>query len=103
MAINRRNHPVTLLQATQNSPVLARLTELSQESATRLKALEPLMPKALFTAVRPGPVDGSVWCLLLDNNASAAKLRQLLPTFEAHLRSKGFDVASIRLRVQSRT
>jgi ethanolamine ammonia-lyase small subunit len=38
--------------------------------------------------------------LLLDNNAVAAKVRQLLPSLEAHLRSKGWEITSIRLKVQ---
>jgi ethanolamine ammonia-lyase small subunit len=37
---------------------------------------------------------------LLDNVAVAAKIRQLLPALEAHLRSKGWEVNSIRLKVQ---
>ena len=100
--MNRRNQAVTLLQATQSSPVLSHLAELATESSSRLKALEPLIPKSLLTCVQPGPIEGNVWCLLLDNNAIAAKIRQLLPSLESHLRTKGFDVASIRLRVQTR-
>jgi len=50
--------------------------------------------------VHPGPIEGPVWCLLLDGNATASKIKQLLPALEAHLRSKGWDVKSIRLKVQ---
>lgn len=96
----RRNHAVTLLQATQNSETLNRLVELASESAQRLKSIEPLLPISLRAAVRPGPIDGTVWCLLLDNNAVAAKLKQLLPMLQAHLRSKGWEVTAIRLKVQ---
>jgi ethanolamine ammonia-lyase small subunit len=45
-------------------------------------------------------VDGATWCLLVSSNAAAAKLRQLLPTLQSHLRSKGWEVNSIRLKVQ---
>lgn len=100
--MNRRNQAVTLLQATQSSPVLAQLAALATESSARLKALEPLIPKSLLNCIRPGPIEGTVWCLLLDNNAIAAKLRQLLPSLESHLRTKGYDVVSIRLRVHAR-
>jgi hypothetical protein len=41
-----------------------------------------------------------VWCLILDNNAAAAKIRQLLPALQSHLRVKGWEVNSIRLKVQ---
>ncbi len=98
--MTRRNHPVTLQQATQDSPTLARLTELSRDSLARLKAVEPMIPAALRPAIKAGPIDGPNWCLIVNSNAAAAKLRQLLPAMEAHLRTKGWEVSSIRLRVQ---
>jgi hypothetical protein len=98
--MNRRNHSVTLLQATQDSPTLARLADLAMESSARLKSVEKLIPATLRSAVKAGPIEGPVWCLLLDNNAAAAKIRQLLPSLESHLRSKGWEVNSIRIKVQ---
>ena len=98
--MKRRHHSVTLLQASQDSPTLARLTELSRDSVARLKAIESLIPAPLRSAVKAGPIDGEVWCLLLENNAAAAKIRQLLPAFESHLRAKGWKLSSIRLKVQ---
>ena len=98
--MNRRHHPVTLLQASQDSPTLARLTELTRDSVARLKAIEFLIPGSLRPAVKAGPIEGPVWCLILDNNAAAAKIRQLLPALESHLRVKGWEVNSIRLKVQ---
>ena len=97
--MHRRAQSVTLLQASEASPTLARLAELARDSAARLKAVESLIPEALRAAVRPGPVDATQWCLLLDNNAAAAKMRQLLPALEAHLRTKGWENRSIRLKV----
>lgn len=98
--MHRRRHAVTLLQASQDSPTLARLTELTRDSQARLKAIEPLIPAALRCAIKAGPIDDSVWCLILNNNAAAAKIRQILPALEAHLRVKGWEVNSIRLKVQ---
>jgi hypothetical protein len=98
--MNRRHHAVTLLQATQESPTLARLTALSDDSVARLKAIEFLIPVSLRSAVKAGPIEGAVWCLILDSSAAAAKIRQLLPALESHLRSKGWEVTSIRLKVQ---
>lgn len=98
--MTRRNHPVTLQQASQESPTLARLTELSRDSVARLKAIEPMIPAVLRPAVTAGPIDGSIWCLIVNGNAAAAKIRQLLPTLEAHLRTKGWQVSAIRLKVQ---
>ncbi len=80
--------------------MLARLTALSDDSVARLKAIQSLIPASLRTTVKAGPIDGTVWCLVLDNNAAAAKVRQLLPAFESHLRSKGWELSSIRLKVQ---
>lgn len=98
--MTRRNHPVTLLQATQESPTLARLTELSHDSVARLKAVEPMIPAVLRSAVKAGPIDEANWCLIVNSSAAAAKLRQLLPAMEAHLRAKGWQVNAIRLKVQ---
>lgn len=98
--MNRRQHSVTLLQASQDSPTLARLTELTRDSVARLKAIESLIPGPLRPAIKAGPIEGPVWCLILDNNAAAAKIRQILPALAAHLRVKGWEVNSIRLKVQ---
>ena len=98
--MNRRQHSVTLLQASQDSPTLARLTELTRDSVARLKTIEALIPVALRQSVKAGPIEGPVWCLILNNNAAAAKIRQILPALESHLRAKGWEVNSIRLKVQ---
>ena len=98
--MNRRHQSVTLLQASQDSPSLARLAELTRDSVARLKAIESLIPGSLRAAVKAGPIEGPVWCLILDNAAAAAKIRQLLPALAAHLRVKGWEVNSIRLKVQ---
>ncbi len=98
--MNRRQHSVTLMQATQESPTLARLTQLSTDSLARLKAIQPLIPTALQASVKAGPIDGPVWCLILDNTATAAKIRQLLPSIQSLLRVEGWEVNSIRLKVQ---
>ena len=98
--MTRRHQPLSLLQATQESPVLARLSELSKDSVARLRAVEPMIPAVLRIAVTAGPIDGPNWCLIVNSNAAAAKLRQLLPAMAAHLRSKGWEVSAIRLKVQ---
>lgn len=100
--MTRRLHPVTLQQAADDSPTLARLAELARESGERLRAVEPLIPAALRPRVRPGPIDGPAWCLLVEGNAAAAKLRQLLPALQAHLCGRGWEVTAIRIKVQTR-
>ena len=96
--MNRRHHPVPLQEAAEDSPTLARLVQLARESGERLKAIEPLIPAPLRPAVRPGPIEGTTWCLLVDGSAAAAKLRQLLPVLEAKLNRLGWEVTSIRLK-----
>jgi hypothetical protein len=97
---NRRLHPVSLQQAAEESPTLAKLAQLARESGERLKAVETLIPGPLRSAVRAGPIEGTAWCLLVDSNAAAAKLRQVVPALVAHLCGRGWEVTSIRLKVQ---
>lgn len=96
--MTRRHYPVPLHQAAEDSPALARLTQLARESGERLKAVESLIPVPMRASVRPGPIDGTTWCLLVDGNAAAAKLRQLLPLIQAKLNSRGWQVTAIRLK-----
>ncbi|MBP3981623.1 MAG: hypothetical protein KKG12_07240 [Gammaproteobacteria bacterium] len=99
--MNRRHYAITLQQASEDSPTLARLAALTRDSSERFQAIELLIPAALRSAVQAGPIDGNSWCLLVKSNAAAAKIRQLLPALQAHLRSLGWDVNSIRLKIQN--
>lgn len=99
--MNRRSHPVTLLQAADASPTLAKLAELARESGERLRAVESLIPAPLRPRVKAGPIEGSSWCLLVEGNAAAAKLRQVLPALQAHLCGRGWQVTAIRIKVQA--
>mgnify|MGYP001572114427 CR=1 FL=1 len=98
--MNRHHPSVSLLQASQNNPGLARLMELNRESNARLQLITALIPPALRSDVLAGPFEDGVWCLLLSNNTTAAKLRQLLPSFESHLRVHALGVKSIRLKIR---
>ena len=89
----------SLLQATLEAPHLARFTELIKTSNNMLAAIENLMPIGLRQQVKAGPLGEDSWCLVVENNSVAAKLRQLQPTLEAHLRTKGWNIKSIRFKV----
>ncbi len=91
---------LTLLQAAGETPSFAKLAELICESSARLKSVENIIPAALRSSIKAGPIEGGTWCLIADNNASAAKIRQFLPALLTHLKTKGWDVTSIRVRVQ---
>ena len=95
----RINQAITLMEAAQESPSLARLTELTRESSLRLHSLQNLIPGPLRNAIQAGPIDGTEWCLLVNSNAAAAKLRQMLPALQAHLNRQGYSVEKIRLKI----
>ena len=99
--MRRHNQAQPLLQAAQDSPTLAQLTSLMQESSRRLRALDALLPPNLRAAIQAGPIEGSDWCLLVKSNSATAKLRQMLPSLQTHLQHKGHDVQTIRLKVLS--
>lgn len=99
--MTRRHYAIALQQASEESPTLARLAALTRESSERLALLQPLMPPPLRALVRAGPIDGGEWCLLVRGNAAASKLRQMIPAFEAALRTSGREVTRIRLKIHS--
>ena len=90
---------VSAHDAAQNAPTLVHLAKLGRESSDRLKAIEPLIPEALRSAVKAGPIDEKNWCLLVSSNAAAAKIRQLRPLLEGRLLAEGWKVNSIRLKI----
>jgi hypothetical protein len=91
---------VPVLEAVEDAPTLARLAQLARQSREMLEAVEFLIPSPLRSAIRAGPIDGTSWCLLVNNNAAAAKLRQVLPALTAELHSRGAQITAIRLKVQ---
>ncbi len=99
--MDRRRYPVPLHEAAEDSPTLARLAQLARESGERLQAVESLIPAPLRPRVRPGPIEGTSWCLLVEGSAAAAKLRQLLPLMLSKLNNRGWQVTAIRLKLGS--
>lgn len=97
----RRFNAVSLQQATDDSPTLASLAARVHDTNRRLNTVLGLIPPELRSAIQAGPVDeAGVWCVLVQGSAAAAKLRQLQPALQARLRSKGWDGATIRIKVQ---
>ena len=91
---------VPLSDALQDSEPLARLAERLKESRRRFECIEALLPPPLATLALPGPVDAHGWTLLAHTPAVAAKLRQLVPLFEAKLVAEGFTNLTVRVRVR---
>jgi hypothetical protein len=77
------------------------LSDLALDSSARLKAIELLLPATIRSSIKAGPIEGTEWCLILSNSAVAAKVRQLLPALQAHLNTRGWEINSIRLKVQT--
>ncbi len=96
---NRRHFAITVEQAASESPSLAHLAALTRESTMRFKLVEFLIPPMLRASIKPGPIEGDQWCLLVANAACATKLKQLVPAMAAHLRVKGYPTQDIRLKV----
>jgi hypothetical protein len=102
MSIHRRFKPQTVQQAADGSATLAGLLARARDAGERLRAIETLIPIEMRPAVKAGPAEEDVWCLLVQGSAAAAKLRQLAPALVARLNAKGWKVASIRIKVQAR-
>ena len=99
-AQTRTHQMMSLQQAIHAAPTLSHLSELVAQSQKRLGVILPLLPPGMRKAVRSGPLDGTDWCLLVDNTATAAKLRQLLPAMKLALEHKGMAVGQLRIKVQ---
>jgi hypothetical protein len=101
--MNRRLHAVTAIQAAEESPTLASLASRARDAKERLAAIEELIPVELRPSVKAGPAEDDVWCMLVASNAAAAKLRQLAPAFLSRLQTRGWPVATLRIKVQTQS
>ena len=96
-----RGKSQTLEQVVNSAPSLAHFSAIARDTQNRLNAIAPLLPASLRPLVQSGGVEDDAWCLLVPNSAVAAKLRQTLPALCAHLRTKGWNVTTIRVKVKS--
>ena len=93
--MRRSNTSFTVLQASMDSPTLARLVDLSAQSSACLRCIATLLPPGLRPGVQAGPIEGQV-----ESTAMAAKLRQLQPSMLERLAHGGYDITAIRLKVR---
>lgn len=91
---------MSLQQAVKASPALAHLSELIRTSKEMLSTVLPLLPVGIRQTVQPGPLDGGEWWLLVDNSASANKMRQLLPNIQKALGQRGYAVTTIHIKIR---
>lgn len=87
-------------QVVHNAPALAALAARAQEGALRLHAIAPLLPPSLRSLVQSGECQDDAWCLLVPHASAAAKLRHLLPALAAHLRTHGWAVTRLEVKVR---
>lgn len=97
-----RGKPQLASTAITAAPIISQLLERSRDSEQRLQALKSLLPPPLRDVLKASTLDSDSWCLLVPNNSVMAKLKHMLPSLAAHLRSKGFHVQTIRLRIEGR-
>ena len=94
-----RGKSVQVLKAAQSAPGLAQLIAQASRSRSQVDDLTGLVPALILKQIHSGPMESGNWSLMLRSGASAAKLRQMGPAICAHLRSKGWDIQSITVRV----
>lgn len=93
--------PHALGEVLSHSDVLQSLQRRIAESNERLQVVRSILPEALSTQLVAGPLDDTGWTLMVRSSAVAAKLRQWQPLMEDALRQRGWQVSSIRIRIQS--
>ena len=89
----------SMRQALDGHEPLSRLMQRVKTSRDCLAAIIADLPDGLRAHVQAGPLDETGWVILVPNAAAAAKLRQLLPTFEARLRSAGLAGSPVSVKV----
>ena len=94
-----RGKTQSVTQILDSATSLSQLQALACDGQNRLKAILPLLPVSMRSLVQSGGVESDSWCILVPNSAMAAKLRQLLPSLCAHLRTKGWNVQAITVKV----
>lgn len=94
------------MRARKISDILGESTELGSiaEATRRVVRLQRIyleaVPAELAEASRVGWARGDVLCIVADNGATAAKLRQIPARVLRHLRQSGYEFNSMRIEVQ---
>ena len=95
----RHHQAIPLSQAAEEAPVLGSLMARVRLSQSCGEAIRKLIPVPMRRHIAFGAVEEGEWCLIVSNNAAAAKARQLLPVWVASLQRQGLPVNRIRLHL----
>ena len=93
---------LALARALDRSEPLAGLLQRMQGSRQRFEVIRSLLPPALASSVRAGPLDDEAWSVLVDHAAAAAKLRQMLPDLQSALAEGGWPTPPIKIKISRR-
>ncbi len=94
-----RGRAVSVTQAALGSGVLGPLWRQAQSAQACLAELRSVLPASLLSQVQSGPIQEGVWTLLVGHSSAAAKIRQWVPALQAHVRTKGWPVQRIDVKV----
>ena len=94
-----RGKSVEVLKAAQSAPGLAQLLAQAARSRSQIEDLKGLVPANMLNQLKSGTLEGGHWILMLKSPAFAAKVRQMGPAICAHLRSRGWDIQTITVKV----
>lgn len=94
-----RGRAVSAVQAALGTGVLGQLWRQAQSAQACLAELRSVLPASLLDQVQSGPIQDGVWTLLVGHSAAAAKIRQWVPALQAHVRTKGWPVQRIEVKV----
>ena len=94
-----RGRAVPVAQAAMGSGLLGGLVRQAQASQSCLQELRSVLPAALLARVQSGPIADGLWTLLVDQPAVAAKIRQWVPALQAHVRTKGWPIERIEVKI----
>ncbi len=102
----RRHAPTplarSLSEALQAAPTVAGVLAGHREAQACYALIEPLLPSGLASQLRPGPLQDGTWTLFAAGNASAAKVRQLLPRLAERLQASRGDVKVVKVKIVPR-
>lgn len=99
MQDQRRHYAIPMTEAMQEAPILGSLMQRLRASQACGQCIQPLIPPMLRPHIRFGAIENGEWCVIVHNNATGTKVRNLVPMWLAHLKKHEHPVTAIRLHM----